>query len=171
MTNTTSSFELSVRPGTTYEFGGWARASSGGQAAVRVRWIGGGEDGVGDDGIRRLAATSLVSDDEWTEVKITAAAPGDARAARIELLNAGAGSAGFDDVFLREAEGEAKGATASSGSLTVQAAPDGAITVTRNGEVIFEGASVVDDGDVLCFEVVLRTREVTKVAKVGAEQV
>lgn len=122
---------VAVRPGKPYEFGASLRAANGGQAAVRVIW-----EGSSEDGIVSMDATPLTAGSSWTDVTATATAPADARGARLELINAGPGSASFDDVVFRESAGADRAVTSTRGSLTLRAAADGAVTLRRDNDVL-----------------------------------
>ncbi len=130
--------EFTVRPGQAYEFGAQVRTKNSGEAAVRVLWIGAGEGAVGT----RLSSTGLVSATSWAEASGTAVPPQNATRARLQMVNAGAGSADFDDIFFAPASAKG-GGTASDGGLEVVASSEGAITITRGTDVLLTDLRVV----------------------------
>jgi pSer/pThr/pTyr-binding forkhead associated (FHA) protein len=137
--------DITISPGKAYEFGAHMRAKGGGQAAVRILWTGAGEGAAA-----RYSATKLTSGSGWTEVRATAVAPSDARAARLQLLNAADGTAHFDDVVLRPAAAAAKAASSKDGSLEVTATADGRITISRDGTALLDELAVT--GGILASE-------------------
>jgi pSer/pThr/pTyr-binding forkhead associated (FHA) protein len=130
--------DFSISPGRTYEFGAKVRTSGGGRAAVRVLWGGAGEGAVGS----RYSSTGLGDSGSWTEIKASAEPPQNTTYARLELINAGPGTADFDDVFLRPT-GADTASEAASGSIKVASTPAGQITVTRGNDVLLGDLRVV----------------------------
>ena len=131
--------EFTVSPGRAYRFGAQARTSGGGQAAVRLLWVGAGEGSVGS----RLSATGLLDGSSWSELSATAAPPPNTTHARLQLVNAGPGSADFDDVFVVPAGAASAGASVADGNITVAATSDGALVVTRGSDVLLDDLRVV----------------------------
>ncbi len=128
--------EFTVRPGQAYEFGGWMKATGGGQAAMRVLWIGAGE-GVAT----RHSSTPLVSAGSWTESKAVAMPPPNTSAARLELINVGGGRAYFDDIWAKRSDGGPT--SADDGPIKVQANPDGSFGIWRESDALIEDLAVV----------------------------
>ncbi len=131
--------QFTISPGRSYSFGAKARAAGGGQAAVQVLWVGAGDGAVG----ARLSSTGLVGGSSWTDVSATATPPQNTTHARLRLVNAGPGSADFDDVFLVPATNPASATSAADGVITVSATPEGAVTVTRGSDVLIDDLRVV----------------------------
>jgi len=131
--------EFTVRPNQAYEFGAQVRTKDGGEAAVRILWIGAGEGSVGT----RISSTGLTSASSWAETSTTAVPPLNASRARLQLVNAGGGVAEFDDVFFLEASDASKPATAADGGLDISASPSGAITIRRGADELVADLNVV----------------------------
>lgn len=131
--------EFTVSPSRAYRFGAQARTSGGGQAAVRVLWVGAGEGAVGT----RLSSTGISAGGSWAEISATATPPPNTTRARLQLVNAGPGSAEFDDVFLAAAGSAGGGQSVEDGTLTVTATSEGALVITRGTDVLLEDLRVV----------------------------
>ena len=129
--------DFPVRPNAVYEFGAKAKASGGGLGAVRVSWIGAGEGAAA-----RYASSPLVDAGSWTDVKGRGAAPADATAVRLQLVNAGEGKVTFDDVFLKEA-GRDDRSEVADGNVSVSAGVDGHLVVKRGVDVLLADLAVV----------------------------
>ena len=125
--------------GSTVSFGASARTTGGASAGVRVVWL-----DRPDAPFREVGRSSspLVTGADWQTIKAAAVTPDGARAARIEIINAGGGTAYFDDVWCIDG-GDAGGARAKDGALSLVTTNDGQTTVARNETRIFGDGAVV----------------------------
>jgi pSer/pThr/pTyr-binding forkhead associated (FHA) protein len=135
-----SGVAYSVSPGTPIEFGAWVRTSGGAMGGVRLSWLD-KPDASGREVGRSSSVLTAAS--EWQEVKGVAVPPDEARAARVELINASTGTAFFDDIFFVPGAGGASGGTQQDGKIKLTATGDAQTTVARDGaKILIDGAVI-----------------------------
>jgi pSer/pThr/pTyr-binding forkhead associated (FHA) protein len=128
-----------VNPGSAYEFGARVRTKGDAQACVRITWL--AADGVTVVG---GSATDLVSASEWTEARrVVAQPPRDAAVAIVELVNAGSGTAYFDDVFVVPAASRPAVPEVKGGDVALTFGYDGQVTLRRASATLLADAAVV----------------------------
>jgi pSer/pThr/pTyr-binding forkhead associated (FHA) protein len=129
---------FTVSPGSPVTFGGFVRTSGNALAGFRMSWL----DKPDANG-REIGRTStpLVSGGAWQEVKGSASPPEGVRAARLELLDAGGGTAYFDDVFI-VVGGTPGGGSATDGRISLHATSDAQISISRDAPLLVAGAVV-----------------------------
>jgi pSer/pThr/pTyr-binding forkhead associated (FHA) protein len=133
-----SLFTASV--GSAARFGARIRVAGGGMGGVRIVWLEKPEANSREIG-RNSSALSSASD--WQEVKGAAMPPEGARAARLELINAAAGTAYFDDVFLVWGGSSAGGAVVNDRTTTLSATADAQTTISHDSAKLLVAGAVV----------------------------
>jgi len=135
-----SSQAYSVSPGSPVEFGAWVRTAGGAKAGVRLSWL--DKPDVSGREVGR-SSSMLSSSSDWQEVKGVAVPPDEARAARIELINASTGTAFFDDVFFVPGQGGASGGSQKDGKVALSATSDAQTTVVRDAAKLLVDGAVI----------------------------
>lgn len=129
---------LRVTPDAAYEFGAMVRTKSGAQACVRVVWTSAEGTVVGE------SATDVVSSDTWKELRgAVPRPPRDGASANLELVNAGDGTACFDDVYFGAAKSKPSTIDLRGGDVSIYVTPDGQATVQRGSNLLLGELSVV----------------------------
>lgn len=130
--------DATVTPDAAYEI---AARVGGGTGSVVITWVSSSRPGL----VREVSTTPVKGDASWPETRAVVTAPAHATGARI-LLAAHGGTALFDDVVFRRADG-AGAPSLDAGDLRVRIDNAGCIEAVRGGEVLLTQAGLAPSVD------------------------